>query len=291
MNEREARNTDCQVVREQLATLRGGALLRGPLRRHVRSCEGCRAFRDETRTQRAAMALLLPVVPTAGLKASTMSAALGGSAAAGGAAATATGGGVIAGLVAGGKAGAAKVLVAAAVAGGGIGAGVAEVNHLRNDSPPATSQPGQSKAIKTSKAHSTSGAASAKGANGKANGQGAPSHQGKPTSSPARSDHAATGRGISGTQPKRHTGVTGKDGAPGQAKAKTNSGNAVAKGKVTHSKPVTIKPERTAPVRPLKPPTAGQPSATAKQQPATTDSTVTTVTDEVADTVHGQSQK
>ena len=39
MNEREARNTDCDVVREQLATLRGGALLRGPLRRHVRTCE------------------------------------------------------------------------------------------------------------------------------------------------------------------------------------------------------------------------------------------------------------
>src|SRR5919204_5028298 len=49
MNERDARNTDCEVVREQLATLRGGALLRGPLRRHLRSCDGCRAFRDATR--------------------------------------------------------------------------------------------------------------------------------------------------------------------------------------------------------------------------------------------------
>jgi RNA polymerase sigma factor (sigma-70 family) len=295
MNERDARNTDCQVVREQLATLRGGALLRGPLRRHVRTCEACRAFRDETRTQRAAMALLLPVIPTAGLKASTMSAALGGSAAAGGAAATATGGGVIAGLVAGGKAGAAKVLVAAVVAGGGIGAGVAEVNHLSNDTQPAApakSHQGQSKATKTSKAHSTSGAASAKGANGKANGHGASSHHGKPTSSPAKSDHAATGKGISGTQPKHHSGVTGKGGAPGQAKTKTNSGKAVAKGKLTDSKPVTTKPERTAPVHPLRPPIAGQPAAPAKQQPAPlTDSTVPSATDEVTGTVNGNSKK
>ena len=267
MNERDARDTDCQLVREQLATLRGGALLRGPLRRHVRSCEGCRAFRDQTRTQRTAMALLLPVVPTAGLKASTMSAALGGSAAAG-TAATATGSGLITGLVAGGKAGAAKVLVAAAVAGGGIGAGVAEVNHLRNDSQPApaTTQPGQSKATQPSKALSTSGAA-AKGANGTANGHGASSHHGKPTSSPARSGHAATGKGISGTQPKRHSGVTGKAGAPGQTKTKTNNGRAVAKGKVTHSKPVTTKPERTAPVHPARPPTAVQPTAPARSSP------------------------
>ena len=118
MNEREARDTDCEVVREQLATLRGGSLLRGPLRRHVRNCEGCRAFRDATRKQKEALALLLPVIPTVGLKAATMSAALGGSAAAGGAAATATGSGLLAGLATTGKAGAAKLLVAAVVAGG-----------------------------------------------------------------------------------------------------------------------------------------------------------------------------
>src|SRR3954449_1438502 len=135
MNEREARDTDCQVVREQLATLRGGALLRGSLRRHVRACEGCRAFRAHTRTQREAMALLLPVIPTAGLKAATMSAAVGGSAAAGGIA-TATGGGLLTGLAATGKAGAAKVLVAAALAGGTIGAGGAGGKDLSNGSPP-----------------------------------------------------------------------------------------------------------------------------------------------------------
>src|SRR3712207_6871179 len=46
--------TSCQEIREQLATLRGGALRRTVLRRHLRECEGCQAFRDEVRRQRAA---------------------------------------------------------------------------------------------------------------------------------------------------------------------------------------------------------------------------------------------
>ena len=171
MNEREARNTDCDVVREQLATLRGGALLRGPLRRHVRTCDGCRAFRNATRKQREALALLLPVVPTAGLKAATMSAAVGGSAV-GGAAATATGSGLLAGLTATGKAGAAKLLLATALAGGTVGAGVAEVKHLSNGSQPAAPvkrHHGNGAAThKTSKAVSgTAGKHLAKGQNAK----------------------------------------------------------------------------------------------------------------------------
>src|SRR4051794_1404498 len=196
MNEREARDTDCQAVREQLATLRGGALLRGSLRRHVRGCDGCRAFRDQTRRQREAMALLLPVIPTAGLKAATMSAAFGGAASAAGGAATATGGGILAGLTAGGKAGAAKVLVAAALAGGGVGAGVAEVHHLRNDSAPAA--PARHRAAPATGHHhgtataapagSTSGASATPGAlNGHAHGKDkakGSGHHGKPTASP-----------------------------------------------------------------------------------------------------------
>ena len=45
------------------------------LRRHVVRCEGCAEFETEVRRQRAAMALLLPVVPTAGLKAAVLGAA------------------------------------------------------------------------------------------------------------------------------------------------------------------------------------------------------------------------
>ena len=292
MNERDARDTDCDVVRQQLATLRGGALLRGPLRRHVRQCDGCRAFRDATRKQREALALLLPVIPTAGLKAATMSGALGGSAAAAGTAATAgAGGGVMAGLAATGKAGAAKVLVAAAVAGGTVGAGVAEVKHLSNNAnqpaAPVKRHHGQAgHAHKTSKAVSgTAGGHSKSHANGNANG--ASSHHGKPASSPARSHHAATGKGVSGTQ---HT--KGKTSAPGQLKTKTNNGKAVAKGKTdqatktppaaAHSTP----PQAAKPVKPTERPT---PSGQAKQQ--TESSVTTTVTDETAAAVNGNSKK
>ena len=44
--EREARDTPCAAIREQLSTARGGALRRGPLRRHLRLCDGCRAYRE-----------------------------------------------------------------------------------------------------------------------------------------------------------------------------------------------------------------------------------------------------
>src|SRR3954452_19170374 len=67
---RSAREIPCDEIREQLATLRGGALRRGPLRRHVRSCAGCAEFRDQVKGQRQMMAVLLPVAPSAALKAS-----------------------------------------------------------------------------------------------------------------------------------------------------------------------------------------------------------------------------
>lgn len=271
MSERDARNTDCHEVREQLATLRGGALLRGPLRRHVRNCEGCRAFRDQTRKQREALALLLPVIPTAGLKAATMSAALGGGAAAGGAATTAaTGGGVIASLAAGSKAGIAKVAIATALAGGGIGAGVAEVHHLAHK--PAAPSSARHHGVARGKlgrgsfsptgtnsiAPTAIGTAHAKHATGAHHGHG------KPTSSPAQSPNAATGKGIAGTQPGRHSGTTGTAGAPGRLKVHKHVAKAHAKGKILHP----AKPVHTTPVRPAKPVTPAPKTTT--QTTATT---------------------
>jgi RNA polymerase sigma factor (sigma-70 family) len=103
---RTARDTPCIEIREQLANLRGGALRRNELRRHLSECPGCREFRSEVRAQRNDLALVLPVAPTVGLKSAVLGgAAAGGVAAAGGTAAT----GVLA----------AKVLVVAALAGGG----------------------------------------------------------------------------------------------------------------------------------------------------------------------------
>ena len=43
--ERDARSTPCEAIREQLADARGGVLRRGPLRRHLRECAPCDAYR------------------------------------------------------------------------------------------------------------------------------------------------------------------------------------------------------------------------------------------------------
>jgi len=152
---REARDAPCTVVQEQLATLHGGALRRNQIRRHVDNCPGCQAFRAETQRQKAAMAIILPVMPALALKngvlAATTAAAAGGFGAggggltaAGGAASAMTGGaGVGAGSVAlvggstvfgggvvasglaalAGKSLLTKALVTAAVAGGASGGG------------------------------------------------------------------------------------------------------------------------------------------------------------------------
>lgn len=133
---RQARDTPCSEVREQLATLTGAALRRGPLRKHLRDCPECRRFRDEVRHQRQAMAVLLPVVPMVGLKHSVLASVANASASPGiGAAGH---GGVLAGsaTAGAGTAGAGslavpsiavKALAVLALAGGGaaIATGVA----------------------------------------------------------------------------------------------------------------------------------------------------------------------
>jgi RNA polymerase sigma factor (sigma-70 family) len=123
---REAREIPCSEIREQLATATGGALRRGPLRRHLKACEGCREFRDQVKAQRRALAALLPVLPSAGLKSSVLAAiGIGGGTGGGGliAGGGATGGGLFASV--GGGASVAKMAVAGtlglgAIAGGGI---------------------------------------------------------------------------------------------------------------------------------------------------------------------------
>jgi DNA-directed RNA polymerase specialized sigma24 family protein len=137
---RQARETPCVEIREQLATARGAALKRAGLRRHVARCEGCAEFETEVRRQRAAMVLLLPVVPTAGLKAAVLAAAGIGAGAGAGAGA---GGGSLAGLGAA-KGLAAKTMLCAAVAGGAGSAGFVAVHEVqmhdaRGDVPAAAS--------------------------------------------------------------------------------------------------------------------------------------------------------
>ncbi len=121
LERREARETPCHEIREQLATLRGGSLRRGPLRRHLKACLGCTEFREEVRRQRQAFAALLPVVPTVALKENAL-AAVGISA---GSATTSAlvGGGAGAVLVA--KTGVAKVALIAVATTGAVGGAVA----------------------------------------------------------------------------------------------------------------------------------------------------------------------
>jgi RNA polymerase sigma factor (sigma-70 family) len=133
---RRARETPCAEIREQLATLRGAALKRATLRRHIARCESCHEFEAEVRHQRKAMAAALPIVPTAGLKAAVLASVLdGGSAAAGG------GGAAIAGLSAA-KGLAAKTMLCAAVAGSAGSAGYVAVHDIdaRMHTPAARAQ-------------------------------------------------------------------------------------------------------------------------------------------------------
>jgi RNA polymerase sigma factor (sigma-70 family) len=117
IDRRQAREIPCVAIREQIATLRGGALRRRELRHHLSSCAGCREFRDQVRAQRRMLGAALPVLPSSSLKASVLAAAgIGGGHAGGGLAAGAAGATLTAPL---GSATVAKVAVIGAVAVGG----------------------------------------------------------------------------------------------------------------------------------------------------------------------------
>jgi RNA polymerase sigma factor (sigma-70 family) len=82
---REARETPCDEIREQVANLRGGSLRRSELRHHLRVCAGCRDYREQVKRQRRLLGVALPVTPSLGLKSSVLSAlGLGGGSAGGG---------------------------------------------------------------------------------------------------------------------------------------------------------------------------------------------------------------
>jgi RNA polymerase sigma factor (sigma-70 family) len=91
---RKARDSPCEEIRERLATVRGRILPRSMTRAHIERCPSCAAFEAEMRRQRAALALILPVIATGELKASVLGSALSGSGVA--AAAGATGSGTVA---------------------------------------------------------------------------------------------------------------------------------------------------------------------------------------------------
>ncbi|MFZ0386947.1 MAG: sigma-70 family RNA polymerase sigma factor, partial [Solirubrobacteraceae bacterium] len=95
---RLARDQSCPEIREQIATTRRVILPRSKARAHIDRCPSCAAFETETRYQRAALALIVPVPLAVGLKSTVLGAVLhsgalaaGATAGAGGAAATGAG--------------------------------------------------------------------------------------------------------------------------------------------------------------------------------------------------------
>jgi len=135
--DRDARCIPCAQIRGILETATGSMLRRAALRRHLRQCAPCDAYRlAVSGGRRGGLAALLPVAPTAGLKAAVLggagiwgggesaaaAAAMAGAASAGGGAGSA----VVAGVTL--KAVVAKVAVTAAVAGAGVSGGLAVVD-------------------------------------------------------------------------------------------------------------------------------------------------------------------
>jgi len=230
---RQARETPCAEVREELATARGAALRRAALSRHLSDCAGCREFSDEVKRQRRAMAAILPVIPTAGLKAGALPWIAGGGGAAGGglAGGAAAGGGLAAGGAAATGAGgllagatAAKVLAVLALAGATAG-GVATVHASRSteERPTTERAPQPAAALRPPVGRVAPGAIPVFGAPGAAP---APGRNGTQQNVSAASDQRAVG-GKAGTErDKQPKGKRPKaerdrsDTAPGQTNAK-----------------------------------------------------------------------
>jgi len=138
----EARKLTCEEVREELGEVAEGLTrMSPPVRRHLRDCDRCSAFRKSLRDNNKALALMLPIGPLLILKKlmmaqlGTTASAGGGAAAAGSAAAVTTAGSAGAGsAISAGIATIASKAAATVAAAAIVTAGAVEVNH-------ATTQP------------------------------------------------------------------------------------------------------------------------------------------------------
>jgi RNA polymerase sigma factor (sigma-70 family) len=229
MIRRQARDTSCAEIREQLSVLRGGALRRRELRRHIESCEGCRMFEAEVRRQRAGMAVLLPVAPTLALKNTTLASAFATTSTAAAGVGTIGGGGAAAGLALGTKAMGMKALAVLAVAGSAGGGGYVAVTQVVDSRrapspPPAQSVPAEQDGVSGSaapaaaspviepKARSSAGAA-ASGAAGTS----------APVSGAERSAERSAGRASDSTRGNSSTAQAGKTAKPATAKTSASA--------------------------------------------------------------------
>ena len=122
----QARLLTCGEVQLELAEAAEGLRkVSGPVRQHVRSCEGCTDFRSQLRADSRALAALFPVGSLVALKellGAKLAAIVGGGSSGGGAAA---GGAAAGGATAGGAGAAAGGAAAGGAAAGGAAAGAA----------------------------------------------------------------------------------------------------------------------------------------------------------------------
>jgi RNA polymerase sigma factor (sigma-70 family) len=136
----QARQLTCEEVRDGLGEVAEGLhRMTAPVRRHLRQCDRCSAFRKQLRQTNRALAAVFPVGPLLLLKKLVLAnlgttASAGGSAAAAGAGASAAGAGAGGALSAGVGAVASKAaagLAAAAI----VTAGAVEVDHVTKHRP------------------------------------------------------------------------------------------------------------------------------------------------------------
>lgn len=261
MNAREAREVDCREIQEQLATMSGADLRRGTLRKHVAMCPSCAAYKAEVRRQRAALALVLPVLPAATLKGSVFSAVFGTGSAGGAAATAGAGAGVGAAASSGGvlgAAGLAKTIATIAIVGGIGGGGVVAVRQLdRHKTHPAAPVVRPAPAQGRAHDHAAAGARATVPAR--------PAPTRKP-SVPARAGAAAGSAAASApVRPGKSATAHSTPSAFGQQTAATH-GRKLGHG-VQHSSPAaTHTPASHKPARPVHPAHPAQPAKPAPSQ-------------------------
>jgi RNA polymerase sigma factor (sigma-70 family) len=280
IDRRAARDTPCQEIREQIATLRGGALRRSHLRHHIEACPGCAQYREEVRRQRAMLAVALPVLPSAALKAKV----LGGLGLSSSSAAAGIGAG--GGMAVAAQSGLAKLGIAALIAAGTGGAAVAAHNHVpllshANDAAATSSSTGGGNdSVSENRGAGTAGTTAAAAAI--ANKAAARAAKGEHTRSASGTAHGftpvqgqsngAAARQFALTRGK-HLGTTKTRHSHSKAHTHTRH-TPVAKGRVKHPASTHTTPRATPKTH-----TAPRSGSTPKQQsttPTTTEPTPTT---------------
>jgi RNA polymerase sigma factor (sigma-70 family) len=136
----EARQLSCEDVRLELGEVAEGLKkLSPPVRRHVKQCDRCSAFKRQLRETNKALAAIFPVGPLLALK-QLVVLHLGGSGAgasagaAGGAAGTAAAGGAASGLLGAGASAVVTKTAAGLAAAAIVGVGAVEVGHVGQES-------------------------------------------------------------------------------------------------------------------------------------------------------------